>query len=308
MQPMGGKYPAGSLRYDSIPRPTLFPLAGQREVETATLRYSALWSIDPAAALAASSANYLSFALNGVFDITGGGGQQPTGYAKLIARYTYATVLAAKATFQWMPATSSSGICSMVALFITDLDTEVNTLTSMDQLLDLKGRVTPWKTLGALSPVDSKGTAFSASVDIGKRYHVNPLDNVETFGSTIGNNPSELTWLTVAVANPDAAATSNPAAVNFLLTIDYKVVLTGPKAINSTINTPAPLAAPYTSGPWTYSIDSKHGPRRTHRTGEVELLTIGEFNGYAMKLGFPYCPPRDEGLNSDKTPRGWILP
>lgn len=186
------------------------------------MRYVDTFELDPAAGTVAP----WIFRANGIFDPDQTGiGHQPLGHDQWAQYYNHAVVIGSKINvkFIYSDATQTDGqLCGCYLSDDTSFPTSASTL--MEQGLG-KYRLMSMSVIGSPSVVSINNT-FSAK----KFFNITDIkDNLDRLGSTFGANPADEASYIVWVGAIDAI--SNPGKTKILVTIDYIVSLSEPKAL-----------------------------------------------------------------------------
>ena len=165
---------------------------------------------------------YQKFIANGIYDpdLTGTG-HQPMGYDQMVLQYNHYIVLGSKITVQIIPPQDSSGYACVCGIYLSD-DTTLPYTNYTGFIESQKGT---YKLMnGATTREQSITSKFSAK---GFFAVTDVKDNVDRFGQTVGDNPSEQAIFNLWYQAMDGGA--GPTNLLYLATIEYIVQFSEPK-------------------------------------------------------------------------------
>lgn len=218
------RYRRKMRRYRSRPRPsrTLVP-TGFPNRKTVKLNYAQEIVIDPIAA----AAGVHVFKANDLRDPDHtGGGHQPLGFDSWASFYDHFTVTWAKIKVTYAPSATASGIPAYYGVLISDDGTRVTGATSVSHLLEHRFLTRSKGVVGfSYHLANNKSAQVSATCNVSKFLGKKNIVGAHQYQGSADVSPLEQVYFEVWAAS---VAGTNPAALNFLVEIEYIATFTEP--------------------------------------------------------------------------------
>lgn len=223
------KKPYKKRPYRKIVRYKKPAFSGLGNKHVARLRYCQEISINPGVAGIAST----NFRANDLYDPDSTGvGHQPFGFDQLMAYYDHFTVTGSKITARFVPVSGTNVNPAYLGIMLSDSGTRVNTVTSVEHLLESKysqgyclagGYITA--NMGFNRQKNYTTKKFSAKGFFGCQ---DVIGDSQYKGSSSAS-PTELAYYEVWAASLYG---NDPGAITCLVTIDFIATFTEPKLLS----------------------------------------------------------------------------